>query len=403
MVENPVTNHLLKARVGNLEKIHRPLYFYPPMTNSEANSVSWPEFKNRILPLARVILEGSSLEYLITPKCYSYGQRDVSIFAGKNEHDISTLTDFTELEGNNLFLINQILVNSLLNSGNNTVQITIGFNPGDMLLIGNHTLKRFHSHTYLVEEKTMNDNLKQVTWNELNWFDRLSLIEPFNKILHDFLRSQAKKSKLFPEMQFSDEVQENLGFSSVYFKNASDFQNLFPSLVNLYVQMCQEHKRIESIFTNWDLDPSTERYIPKEKADRQSSLKKYLDEQDYLSSDSVCLLEYIANNLILGKSGREKAQIFKANQVWFAKGFCGALTFSFSKQLPGFRLDIIPKAITTACSSKTLCGVDRPVVFSKAKTPATNKELLEIRQYWRDIQDIVRKKFIESEIFEILI
>lgn len=388
MTENPIVDQMLKAKSMSVKKIHRPLYFTPPMNNTEANSVDWLEFRKRILPIAALRFEGSQLDYLITPKSYSFGLRDVNIFIGESNRDTSSITDLTEAEGGNLFILNQVMVNKLLDSGNKNVQITLGFNPEDVSLLGNHTLKRLHSHIYLVEDSVLAENLTSISWSELNWFDRLSLIEPFSKISHDFIVSLGERKHLFPNQGFS-RLEENFGFTSIYFPNIKNFQSLFPELVDFYTNMRCEYNKIQDIFTDKSLDLTTQRYIPREREDRAKRLSAYLKEQNYLSKDSIALLRYLANSLVVAVPGREKGIITKANQIWISKGFSGAFNFSFSKESPEFRLDIIPRAITTACSSKTLCGKDSPIVFGRDRSPATEKELWEIKDYWQTIQKIV--------------
>ena len=391
MIENPIFDLMLKAKSLNVGKIHRPLYFMAPLNNTEANSVDWLKFRKRILPLDALKFEGSHLDYLITPKSYSFGLRDVNIFIGEPDRDVSSITDLTEVEGEKLLIVNQVMVNKLLDFGNKNVQITLGFNSEDVSLLGNHTLKRLHSHIYLVEDSVLNKNLTSISWSELNWFDRLSLIEPFSKIFHDFIISLKEKKNLFPNQGFS-RLEENFGFTSIYFSDTKNFKSLFPGLVNLYTNMRCEYNKIQEVFTDKSLDFTTQRYIPRARKDRVKRLSTYLNKQNFISRDSVVLLKYLANNLVAAAPGREKGIITKANQIWISKGFSGAFNFSFSKESPEFRLDIIPRVITTACSSKTLCNKDVPIVFGRDKTPATEKELSEIKDYWQTIQKIVDKE-----------
>lgn len=391
MTENPIVDQMLKMKSMEIERIHRPLYFAPPMNNSEANSVDWLEFRQRILPLVTLKFNNSQLDYLITPKSYSFGLRDVNIFIGEQDREVNTITDLSVSEGANLLMLNQILVNKLLDEGQKNIQVTLGFNPEDVSLLGNHTLKRLHTHLYLVEDSILQKNLSSVSWKDLNWFDRFSLVEPFSKIAYDFLLSLKKQNNLFPN-QDACVLEENLGFTSIDFSNKGKFQNMFSDLTDLYSVMKSEYNRIQDIFTDKTLDTVTQRYLPRRKEDRLQRLDGYLEEQDYLSDDSVRLLNYLAKNLVPAAPGREKGIISRPNQIWISKGFSGALTFSFSDKSDGFRLDIIPRAITTACSSKTLCGKDKTVIFGRDRNPATEQELAEIRDYWQTIQTVVGKE-----------
>jgi hypothetical protein len=392
MLENPIDEHICRFKAQNLGVLRTPKFFESRLTSAEANKAGWEGFKQGVNPFLTIQNDGR-VEFALAAKNAAWGSKDLCIYAGGPNAEIEEIKDFTLAEGISFFELNFHLAQEVLKHGNQEVHVSIGFNPDDLGLVGNHSIRRLHSHLYVVSGEDLVNTRTRVNWKDMDWYDRLSFVEPFYCLHHDMLKHLVENRHLLGQFLSRDGVEDNNGYSSVYLKKSDSLSGFFGDLDQVYKTMKKEYAVVEKLFTDKALDEETGRYRPLPEEVRVENVEKYLETADYLSEQSKKLLRYLAHNLKQATPGREKRVIDSSGNAWLAKGFAGAMTFTFLAESDEVRMDFIPRVMTTTGVTKTVTGKGNPSIIERVKRPATSEERVVMDDYHELITRIALRDY----------
>lgn len=363
------------------------LYYPPYMTIEEANLVSWRIFKekSKSLFIFRPSPE-SAVEYCITAKSMTWSRKDINIFAGSEKRVIRTLDDMSEDEARSFLYLNFVLGQGLVNRDDREVHVTIGFNPSDSSP-GIHSIKdKLHSNLYVADNAQYRKDRQKVEWQKLSWFERLAFIEPFSGIYHDYL-SWRIRNGLFHEQLSRPGVEKNPGYTSIYFRDIATLLASISQIYHLYCDVSREYELAESVFTDRQEESETgyQRFIPLGPMEIFLRLGEYVQtKKDWISQDSIKLLHYLARRLQPATPRTSSVQnINSAQNLWIAKGFSGAINFTFNHDNSYVRFDFLPKVITTSGTTKVISTKDHPTLIRKSMGHATDEEQSEMQDFQR--------------------
>jgi hypothetical protein len=120
------------------------------------------------------------------------------------------------------------------------------------------------------------------------------------------------------------------GYVSLLLKDNVSAHEAFSEVRNLDASMHQEYSRMENLFTDKRVDHSTNRYIPRQMDERMDLMKKYIeDNKNWLSTESINLLYYLASNIKLA-AGNDFRKMDAADEAWLTKGYAGMINFSLT-------------------------------------------------------------------------
>ncbi len=377
-------NQLKRQSLGVLDV---PLYATPLLTSDVANRLSWQEFKQQMQPFFVYKDESTETEYIVTKKNPPWTFKDINIFVGNSARQIASLTDLTEDEGKLFFDINLKLAEEPMEEGELT-HFSVGFNPLDNLP-GRHSITtKLHSHIYVARNPEIMAQRVPVKVSNLNRFDSLSLVEPFSIIVRDFLNH--KSAEIFGK-ELEDRIELGLGHCSIFLDYSQFRTQAFTLVRDMYTKFEEVYRELESIFTNFEVDPNTERYIPKSQDQRRACLSEYVEENNWLSKDSRRLLEYIAKYIRKAEPREGRLDnISSAGTAWFTKGFAGAFNFYINPTTNTIRVDYLPCAITASSMNKVLLGREYPTLVRRGVVKPTADQSEDMECYYSYISQRMR-------------
>lgn len=381
-------------KAKNLDKgiMVMPQFFTPEMTNSDANSLSWSDFKHRIHPIGQLILPRTSLECLFSPKNICWSAEDVNTYVGADKRQIDEIDDLSDEEGIAWFDVNFATAEYLLNDARTEVQINIGFNPQEFS-VGHHSVARLHSHIRGVGHQLDTLRRRKQSWQEFDWFDKLAFVEPFSVVYNDFIRSFIASGGL-RDYLISDPALA-LGYTSMMLRRGPDLSKVFPDIKTMYHAMKDEYTYLEDVFTNKQTDSNSGRYLPRPKNERVERLALYIAQRgNWLSNNSVDILNYLAAYIRNAEARIKPREITSAATAYVTRGLAGAMTLSFHHdEEDQMRFDFLPRVITTTGVTKTISGKNIATVIAKEKTPAEDQDRDVAEKYHQNIDAFLRNKY----------
>jgi hypothetical protein len=384
----------IRALLYKRDAIYKPYGYYerPVFHTPRAGKIvnfenRWDTFKSRFNPFLTMDLSpqlSSSTELFFTDKDVSWGTQDANIWIGGEDREINEVDDLTSEEARVFFNIGLKLCRNLKSYNGLDHSLSIGFNPGDLGLPGHHNVKRLHAHLRAYNDPYDLNKIERRQWKDMHWFDRLTFIEPFTQLYFDFIQHSLKQApgNTFDEDKISD--SEGVIDLPIIKTGESTFPN---TLTHLYSSMKAEYKKIEDIFTGKELDPESDRYIPKEANEIEAGLESFFSNQPYYSSESQQALYYLAKN-IKKASKRPNVRdqfITDPSHVYITKGFAGALTVRHNSETDRFTLEFLPRVITSSAVAKTMFGRNEPTIMGK-HAPATDIQIEKLEQFKQNIK-----------------
>lgn len=369
-----------------------PQFFEPSVSSYEANCLPWSKFKLSMKPLGIFNLPGTMLECLVVPKNIAWSAQDINTYVGSEEREIREINDLSDTEGEEWFRANFLVASKLL-TVSPEVQINIGFNPQEYS-VGHHSIANLHSHIRTVGHKLDEKRRKRLNWDQFDWFDKLAFIEPFADLHNDFIDNFLTFHQV--DGRIIDFRRES-GYTSISLGYVPDLFKVFGEIKSLYSGMKREYALLENVFTDKEVDPTTGRYIPRERNEREELLDTYIkNNSSWLSFQSVEVLEYLANNLKRAKARSFPREISDASMAYITKGFAGAMSFRFIQRSDVVYFDFLPRVITTSGVTKTISGDHTATIIAKEKTPAEDSERSVIQQYQNRVQTILQGEYPDS-------
>jgi len=217
--KDPFLKAILEGRHLSVGKMETAKYYSDRMTREEGDSLSWGKFKEKIKPLRSLQDPETGLEFIVTSKSPSWTYKDVNLFVGREGRAVETIDDLSDEEGETFLKINTKVAQETVDEENREINVSIGYNPEDNLP-GQHSIRtKLHSHIYVSRDKEMVDNRKPVQWKDLDWFKRLSVIEPFAPIYRDFIKNVLQQKGLLKDFLASQDVDTNTGYVSMQLNN----------------------------------------------------------------------------------------------------------------------------------------------------------------------------------------
>lgn len=362
-------------------------HFEAQMTNDDANRVEWGAFKERMRPIESTALPHTELECVVIPKTVPWGSEDVTIFVGANDRRVNEIDDLGNSEGESFFGFNFGVARGLVTQAQKrAVQVSIGFNSHD-LSPGHHTVLRLHSHI-----RTINDRdaarRQPLSWQEMDMFSKLSFIEPFAPLHHDFIVNAIQAGTLREFL--ASAPQARTGYTSLMLRDVHNVEAAFADIKTLYSDMKAEYETIAAIFTAGEVDPVTQKLIPRPPNERTTMLEQYLAMRRGLYSEaSVTVLRYLAEHIQPAKLRGYATEISSSAMAYLTRGFAGGITFAFTAGKDTVRFDFMPRVITTSAVTKTMMGQGLPTRIDKTTEPATPEELAVAEAYYRDVRNII--------------
>lgn len=336
--------YLLKSGKAYLQLV-KPRYFRKV---DNANTIGIKKLINSMPVISQKEINSSDIKFVVIKKDYPWTQQDVSIFA-LSPTEPKMLFDLTLEEGCAFFKLNKKILDTALETpGCLEAYCAIGFNPKDDA-IGCHTVKRLHSHVCVLDQEYLSSRIPFNKNNASNWYFLLTFYEPFTQIFFDIIQNycQSKKAKnTGVNFKLKNIIHHKYNKISLRL-DKNDFSNakMFLFISQMLEELALKYSKLEAIFTNYKIDPLTNRYLPKPKEIRLKELNNYFEKSNY-SNFSYELIKYLAVNLKKA-SKRERGRINKRSQMWISKGFSGACIFRFKKKENSFTFEFYPKVLAT--------------------------------------------------------
>lgn len=390
----PIVNNILKARSLDIGILSTPRLYNSRMTVEEANSLTWDEFKTRMQPFASVQSDASQVEYIFTPKSPTWTFKDINVFVGEPNRRIATIADLNDEEGRFLFDIHLKTARSLISEEDKETHFSIGFNEED-LLPGHHTINsRLHTHLYVADNPRIDTNRQPTSLRELDWFERLSLVEPMIPVFYDYMQNQLAEG-LFNGYLQNDGVNLQPGYISLSLRDSDDTQNVFPDIRKFFINTRAEYNKVEALFTDRRIDPDSGRYIPLPLEERQARVSAYIEENgSWISDASAMVLTYLGSHVREAKkTGVDRKTIHSPENVWFTKGFAGAMNFVLSPDIDSIRFDFLPCALSTSSMNKVLIKEGLPTLLRRGASDATDEDKKYAAAYYHSIQQVLMNHF----------
>lgn len=362
-------------------------YFEAQMSTDDANSLGWDEFRDRIRPIGTATLSGSNLECLVVPKTVPWGSEDVTVFVGEDNRQINEIDDLTEHEGRDFLGFNFKVARALIDkTDRRNVQVSIGFNPQD-LSIGHHTVLRLHSHIRSINDDDI-ARRQTLGWSEMDRFSRLSFIEPFASLYHDYIGNAVQAGDLADLLV--GEPSMHTGYTTMLLGQRDKLEMAFDSIKYMYQGMKAEYEMVVNIFSDGTIDAETGRLVPRPRYERESLLDDFLTLRKGLYSDrSVRVLEYLAKHIRKAAPKEYPTDISNAAKAYITRGFAGGMTFAFSTDKV-VRFDFMPRVITTSAVAKTMLGQGRPTRIDKTEDTVSEAEKAIAERYYQDVLKYIK-------------
>jgi hypothetical protein len=375
-----------------------PSYREPQIKSSVANELPWDDFKRKIEPIGIVRPDGQLLEYLIAEKNIGWGVEDVAIFIGADGREVSEIDDLTPEEGESFLETNFSIAEQLVARDNcESSQVTIGFNSQDFS-VGHHSVLKLHSHVRATPHPFDMSRRENLRWSKLNRFDKMSFVEPFAPLYHDYIQRAVELGAF--ESLIIGAPERRPGFTSIQLARMTNLP-LFDNLKAVYSGMKAEYNVIVDIFSDMSVDPTTGRYIPRLKEERMSRLEEFLATRNgFYSAESTQALTYLARNIqrAMPRSPNDPFDMSSSGMIYASRGFAGAITFGFERSNDTMRLEFFPRVITTSGCAKTMMGRDLPTVIHKTSEPASSEEMQITRDYHKDVLGALKGNAIRGPI-----
>lgn len=388
-----------KLKTTPLRHFPVPEYYPHAMSNDEANHLPWSEFTNRIRVAEKYRTTPTKLELLLTPKTPPWTNKDCNIFIGSPERKIATVLDLTDDEGQVFFDMNFTTALQLIQGSEQSVHVAIGFNEQDNLP-GQHSIReRLHSHIYIPSDPELLAKTSLLSFRDMSWFDRMSVIEPLTQLYADYCQYLLLQG-LFQDTIQSPSVTMAQGyFSFMLRKNLNIGRTVFPPFKQLYAAMQSKYGDIESLLTNKEVDPNTGRYIPSNQKVREKNVEAFITENCiWLSPLSQELLMYLAKHIKQAvKRTPTTKSISSASHIFLTKGFAGAVNFAFEKDTDTVRVDILPCSLTTSSMNKVLLGYQTPGIVARGQYQATHEDYATMQLYTDALKRILRRYVAEHQ------
>lgn len=272
----------------------------------------------------------SSLKIIVIEKDYPWTSRDVAIFTlGPSEPKM--LYDLNIREGVELLKLNKKIVDIALKSPDCIeAYCAIGFNPEDDV-VGCHTINRLHTHVCSIDNEYLASRTP-IDHNYLNnWYYLLTFFEPFTQIYNDLINLYCCENAF--KMNIKIKRITHVKYNKITLRlETRDFNTneMFSFISNLLKYLSTAYKEIENIYTDCDVDDKTKRYLPISSQETKRRLFCYLNGKR-LSMSSCHLLQKLSNNISRAESREGGGGIENHKQIWFSKGFSGAIIFRFKK------------------------------------------------------------------------
>lgn len=338
------------------------------LTNDDANTLPWHEFRHNSHALAISSFSDSDLEGIILPKSVTWSDRDVNIYVGSNRREIRSFLDFSESDFVTVFEWQINILSDLSSEFQEPVYCTHGFNATDTSPDAHSIRSKFHTHIHIPnkDERTLLGN------NDLNMFEKLMLVEPFADIFWDYA---AKDRNMTTASDWKP--QQASGYFSLETPLSNYNSDSLQQIHRLMTAIKDKYDEAVDIFTSREVETETgfERYIPRSLAHREELLANFIStNQDWLSSKSIALLSYLVENIrdAQPRNNDHLTSIENGSQLWIAKDFSGALNFSVSAQQDTLRFSFAPRIVSTSGATKILS--DQPTIIVKNTGEADLKE-----------------------------
>jgi len=372
----------------NLKKFKPPKFSQPRVDKNVANELSWQEYKEKMRPLAVIDIPNIKTELVVTPKDVPWTFRDINIYIGGENRDVFEISDLDDKEGEAFIDFNTHLAKRLLDDQDiSEIHVSIGFNPDDFSS-GHHSIKRLHSHIYTIDYDEIEKKSEKLHWESMSKHEKLAFIEPMSQVYFEYLNDLIKNGVI--KKLFKKEVENNIGFISMYFDKTIDSAKLFDFIKTLYIEFKKEHNFIENILTNKELAAGTERYAPRSGDDRIYLMQEYLNKnKDIFSPEAKKMLLGLACNLTPALPRKNGISDINSNEtLWITKGFAGAFTFSFEKGGDLIRVDFLPRVLSTNTVEKTIFGKERPSRIERGVEGVSEKNHLFMDRYHQRIIEL---------------
>ena len=355
---------------------------FHPERSSKDPHFDWQKLKEVFHPFILIMPapgNPSFPEIMFTDKDVSWGTRDINMWVGSDTRKIYEIDDLTEDEGITWWGTGLRLCRDLSRQSHINHSFSIGFNPRDIGKPGHHNVNWLHAHLRAYDDKLDTSTIVPRNWIDMNWFDRLTFIEPFTQLFYDYLGYLSKTYSIKTHQIEHASMVNGVVTIPVDTDNVG---LLTREIKGLYVSMKTEYSKVEDIFTERSLDQSTGRYIPLDQKIRNERLVAYLDSRGFYSPKSKELLRYLAKNLVRAEKRSNKRDSFieNASHINISKGFAGAFVLAYSLDQDRFRFEFIPRVISSSAVAKTMYGKDRPTLMGK-HIPATASQREIIEEY----------------------
>lgn len=390
---NPFLESLLHGRDLQIGKMETPEYYSDRLTPEETRELTWNEFKGRLHSLRILKDPQTGLELVISRKSPTWTYQDLNMYAGNEGRTVRTIEDLDDTEGHLFLQINTKVAQELLDKENREVNVSVGYNVEDNLP-GQHSIPtRLHSHIFVSRDRGIEENRAPVRWKDLDWFKRLSVVEPFAPLYRDFVEDLVKQHETLSDFLLSQEVVMHPGYISMQLADQASVYQAFPEIKALLHSMRQEYEELEQVFTDKRVDHSTNRYIPRLENERRVLAQEFTKKNEsWLSQESIDILYYLASNLRRAEGG-DYRNMGSAGEAWLTKGFAGMINFSFSHGQDTVRFDILPRVMTTSSASKILAGQENPTVLARGSRKASLQEQRVAENYQQRVMGIVDQNF----------
>jgi hypothetical protein len=367
----------------------RPAFSPPRLEKGTGSEIPWTTFKSRMSPFLTVPVpnpESSGCEIIFTTKDVAWSTRDANMWIGSDSRKIEEIDDLTQEEGVFFFDTGLSLAKKLAENTGLGHTFAIGFNPKDIGTPGHHNVSRLHSHLRCYEFPDDVKSIEPKTWKEMSWYNRLTFIEPFAPIFYDFFR-----------YYFSTRQSQAINADNTTFTNniiAAQIpqgmeKNIFAEIQSFYAAAKTAHSLVFDIFTDGTIDPNTKRPIPRQKDEIKPRLEGFLSENNHIFSvDSQNILRHLALHIVPAEKRPENRDNFieKPSHVFIDKGFSGAINIAYQPELCNFRLEFIPRVISSSSVAKTMFGYDAPTLMG-AHVPANENHRAEVQRYIQSIHE----------------
>ncbi len=366
-----------------------PKYSEPAVTTCEANTLPWEEFKDKMQPFSLISSRDGITEFAFTQKSTPWSIEDVNMWVGSSRIPIDEITDFSTVALADLFTIHSEIAKQFAREGR-TLQWGFGYNPEDFSP-GHHSVKRFHTHIRGLGNPLDQRNVVTTPWKDSTWYDRLTSIEPFTPIAADILASLLQKPEIGQVLGWTMPTIHPSGYIEYQTQAIADADSYAKAFRQLYEDGRASYETVRNIFTDGQIDPDSDKYIPLPTQERGDRFEQFVGNNNIeFSPESLRLLKYLAHNVQPASTRlvNGTAHITNAAKVHITRGFAGG--FMFTTHPEGrMTADFFPRIITTTGPTKNLYADGDFYGFTKTQDKPTQMMREQNAAYARKIASIV--------------